>query len=398
MNLKKLLFFATLIGAVAPGCSKIETDTLATKSLNNEKSSATTSATTTEGLRKAFVSYFKMGAAIGMDEYGRANEKALFAHEFNSFTPNNNLKWNSIEKNYNIFTWANIDTLVNFALSKQMVVRGHCLVWRDPSALPKFPGQDYFGWVTHEEVSPGVYKMISRAKFFSQMKNHIYTTMQHFGNKIYAYDVVNEAIAEDAQADTNMYKTWRDDMYQVCKKGGNQGSDYIDSAFRYAQEANSSAALFYNDYGLESKPKRDRVISMITRLRNSGRKVSGIGIQAHWYADYPSKQQVLDMLAAFKAKGLIIHITELDISMYNKGEVPTDFTYTAARKAAQETRYREMFDAFRTYNNEISSVTFWNLTDRKHGRSTPTRPDSLLLFDRYGQKKPVYNSVVLDIP
>jgi endo-1,4-beta-xylanase len=339
-----------------------------------------------------------MGAAIGMDEYGRANEKALFAHEFNSFTPNNNMKWNSIEKQPNVFSWANIDTLVNFAISKTMVIRGHCLVWRDPSALPKYTNQ-LFGWVTHDEISPGVYKMVTRQKFFSQLKNHITTTMQHFGTKVYAYDVVNEAIAEDAQADTNMYKTWRTDMYQVCKQGGNQGSDYIDSAFKYAQQANPSAALFYNDYGLEEKPKRDRVINLITRLKASGRKVSGIGIQAHWYADYPTKQQVLDMLAAFKAKGLIIHITELDVSMYNKGETPTsNITYTQARKDAQTAKYRELFDAFRTYNNEISSVTFWNLTDRKHGRSTTTQPDYLLLFDASGAQKPVYGSVIADIP
>jgi hypothetical protein len=70
-----------------------------------------------------------------------------------------------------------------------------------------------------------------------RLDNHVRNVVSHFGNKVYAWDVVNEVI-DESQPDCMRKSTW----FNVT------GKDFIDTAFRVAREVAPGAALFINDY------------------------------------------------------------------------------------------------------------------------------------------------------
>ena len=87
---------------------------------------------------------------------------------------------------------------------------------------------------------------------------------------IIGWDVVNEAIAD--WPSTSLYKSnvWYDHL-----------PDYVERAFRYAQEADPSMLAFYNDYNIVYQSKADKIVTMVQDMQNKGIKIDGIGIQAH---------------------------------------------------------------------------------------------------------------------
>ena len=56
----------------------------------------------------------------------------------------------------------------------------------------------------------------------------------------------------------------------------------------------------------------------------------------------------------------------------------------------QEKKYKDLFAIMRKYSKNISSVTFWNVSDRDSWLGANNYP---LLFDSEYQRKPVYYTV-----
>lgn len=65
-----------------------------------------------------------------------------------------------------------------------------------------------------------------------RLKKHIYTVVGRYKGKIYAWDVVNEAI-DETQPDGYRRSNW----YKIC------GPEYIEKAFIWAHEADPQAKL-----------------------------------------------------------------------------------------------------------------------------------------------------------
>jgi endo-1,4-beta-xylanase len=63
----------------------------------------------------------------------------------------------------------------------------------------------------------------------------------------------------------------------------------------------------------------------------------------------------------------------------------------------QRDKYARVFSIFREFKKEISSVTFWNLSDRSTWLDqypVPGRKNYPLLFDQNLQRKKAYKGVV----
>jgi endo-1,4-beta-xylanase len=243
------------------------------------------------------------GASFAQTSANGTMLRATLAREFSMVWSGNYLKFNTLRRTPATYDFFWVDSMVAFALKNDMVVRGHTLVWH--MALP--------AW-----VMAGNYSAVQAD---SLMKDHITTVMTRYRGKIGIWDVVNEAIGDDASVRTSSY--W----YQKLGQG------YVDRAFQLAHAVDPSAKLFYNDYGIEERnAKSDAVYAMLKDMIARGVPVNGIGFQGHFAVGrLPRRAAMLANFARFAALGLTIQVTELDIriplpvSAGNLAQQATDF-------------------------------------------------------------------------
>jgi endo-1,4-beta-xylanase len=287
------------------------------------------------------------------------------------------MKMGPIHPQENTFNWTDADKIVNFAVAHGMKVRGHTLCWHSQTPSWMFKNPD--GTTVSKDV------------LLERLKNHITQVVTRYKGKVYAWDVVNEAI------DDNNSKVYRESQwYKIC------GEEYIEKAFRWAHEADPDAILFYNDYSTENAGKRDRIYTFLKNLIDAGVPVHGIGLQGHWSIGWPSEKELRDAIQKYASLGLKIHVTELDVSVYNSGEdfstrTPGDDAFTAEREQKQIEKYSMIFNVLRDNRDVVSSVTFWNVSDKKtwlDNFPVRNRKNYPLLFDQNYQKKKAYWEVV----
>ncbi|XXX78597.1 endo-1,4-beta-xylanase [Sorangium sp. So ce134] len=341
-------------------------------------------------LAEKYASYFPIGAAV--DSQSFMTHAALLKTHFNSVTAENEMKFESLQRTEGNFTYDAADRIVSFAVENDMKIRGHALVWHSQNPAWLFSS----GGGT-----------VSKATLLSRMNNHIRNVVRHFKGKVYAWDVVNEAIMEDGSYRTgNLAEGQKSRWYEIV------GESYIAEAFRYAHEADPDAKLFYNDFYNYIPAKQQGIYNMLKGLLEQGVPIHGVGLQAHLNIE-PSTvstnqayyQHVANMEEAIKlysSLGLEVQITELDISLYipgvtyNSSTFYTAATFTDELKAKQAARYREFFELFRRYESVITGVTFWGIADDNTWLSEfgSGRKDFPLLFDVDHDPKPAYDAVV----
>ena len=99
-----------------------------------------------------------------------------------------------------------------------------------------------------------------------------------------------------------------------------------------------------------------------------------------------------------------MQVTELDISVYPKEHnarerkpSDSDTVFTAEKEMKQIEVYKYSFELFKKYRKNISSITFWNISDRNSWLDNfPVRgrKDYPLLFDAQLNPKKVYWEVI----
>ncbi len=323
-----------------------------------------------EGLKDFYTpdEYFYMGVAIPTSFIDNQKKVTLIRRHFNSVTAENDMKWSNLQPTEGTFTFTNADKIVSFAQSNGMKVRGHCLCW-------------------HNQVPAWIFKdgqaTASAELVLQRLRTHITTVMTHFKGKVYAWDVVNEAIDDG----TAMYRVSQ--WYTIC------GEDYILEAFRAARAADPDAKLFYNDYTAIDPVKRDKIHSLLVKLKEED-LVDGIGLQGHWNISYPSNILINDALNKYKLLGLEIQITEMDVSVYTSNSDPQS-AYNDNLAQKQSIEYSRYFNAFRTFKDAITGVTFWGLADDYtwlDNFPVAGRKNYPLLFDVNLDPKPAYFEVI----
>jgi endo-1,4-beta-xylanase len=289
------------------------------------------------------------------------------------------MKPNALAPTEGNYTFDEADALVTFAQANGIAVRGHALLWH--RATP-----DYFFEGTPAEVK-------------ARLQKYITDVVTHFKGKIYAWDVVNEAVTDDGSAATAPYRD--SNWYRAA---GNS-KDYLDWAFEAARAADPDVLLFLNDYNTELPGKRSRLLTVVKDLVDRGIPIDGVGHQHHL-------QMSSDVNEALKAiddvdsmfTGLINHVTELDISVYSDpGEcfssstncepsVGNSLPDRVARDQAQ--KYRDLFNGFAA-RPSVTSVSLWGLTDDASWlNSYPVdRPNYPLLYDADRNIKTAFQAI-----
>lgn len=331
-----------------------------------------------KGLKDYYSAYFPIGVAVSPRAL-KTDEASLVLQQYNSLTPENAMKMGPIHPTEKEYFWSDADSIVAFAVRNHLRVRGHNLCWHNQA--PRWFFTDSAG------------KTVSKAVLLQRLKEHITTVVNRYKGKIYAWDVVNEVISDKADEYFRPSK-----FYEIC------GEEFVARAFQYAHEADPNALLFYNDYNEINPVKREKIYRLVKSLRETGIPIGGLGMQAHWAINEPSRERLDSTLQYFSTLGVALQITELDISVYAKEHeargrraADADTVFTEERRKQQEEKYKMCFELFRKYKQAISGVTFWNISDRYSWLDNfPVRgrKDYPLLFDKGLKPKKSFYEVV----
>lgn len=331
---------------------------------------------TASGLKDDYKDYFPIGVAVGSRNiYGP--EAALILKEYNSITPENDMKMGPIHPREDHYNFGPTDRIAQFAREHGLKLRGHNLCWHEQT--PEWIFKDHEGG------------RVSRDTLYARLRRHITTVVHRYQKEVYAWDVVNEAISD------NPRELLRDSKWlRIC------GPEFIDSAFWYAHRADPTAELYYNDYNVVVPHKARRIYRLLKAMKERGVPVTGIGIQAHWTVGKPTESALVATLEMFKDLGLKIQITELDVSVFpwekdTRALLARDsIDYQGAVQHKQAAYYGMIFKVFRQYKDVIEGVTFWNVSDKDswlNNYPVKGRDNYPLLFDRSLQRKPAYDAV-----
>lgn len=338
-------------------------------------------------LKNAFEGAFLIGAAMNLAHINGEDAQgiALIKSHFNSITPENHTKWEHIHPRPDTYTFEAADRFVEFGEQNGMFMVGHPLVWH--SQTPQWVFEDADG------------KPLGREALLERMREHIHTVVGRYKGRIQAWDVVNEAVADDGSMRASPW-------YTII------GEDYVAKAFEYANEADPDAELYYNDYSLENPVKRATTVNLIKSLQEKGIRVTGVGTQGHWGFDWPTLDELSQTITDFASLGMKVMVTEMEIEVLPTNYQGADIAKTGEwdekidpyrngfpedlqQKLAQ--RYRELFKVLLDRRDVITRVTFWGVTDGdswKNNWPVRGRTNHPLLFDRQGQPKAAFHSVV----
>ncbi len=341
------------------------------------KNAATSSTAKTRGLKDFYKDYFTVGAAVTPRSL-HGDDSALIVDHFNSITAENAMKMGPIHPKEDEYFWKDADAIADFASKHRLKMRGHTLCWH--TQVPT--------WIFKDAQGDTVTKQV----LLQRLKDHITTVVNRYKDRIYAWDVVNEVIDDN---DTVVFRNTA--WYRIC------GEEFISKAFEYAHAADPKAILFYNDYNTENPKKREKILQMVKKMKAAGVPIHGVGLQGHWSISNPSREELERSIQQFSALGLQVQVTELDVSVYagrqggqmirnqNRDSINP---FTPEMEQAQREKYKMIFEVFRQYKNQLTGITFWNLSDRYTWLDGRGRKNYPLLFDMNRKPKKAYYDVV----
>lgn len=374
-----LFFFNLALFLLISGCNYKKDINLANKNASID---------TSKGLKEYYTDYFPIGFAVDTKELS-GNDTIFLKKNFSLLSTAIAMKFRFIHPHEDFYYWEKADSLVNFAIANKMKIRGHTLVW---SNNPPWIFKDTLGMKLSKaemlkrlEQNPCdcLCPTVSRKVLLERLKDHINKVVGRYKGKVYAWDVVNEAIY-----DNNREFLKSTDWKKII------GEDYIDSAFTYAHAADPNALLFYNDYNFDGDPQKvERICRLIKNLQSRKIPIHGIGIQAHWSLSKPNIANIENEILAYANLGMTIEITELDIPIYPSEKESDVLKIEQSEnleqlKLQQSNRYKQVFELFRKHKKHISGVTFWQALHPNMSYGAP------VIFDSTLYKRKAYSELI----
>jgi len=316
-------------------------------------------------LARAYRADFLVGGAVDSSLVLGA-QADLVRSQFDVIVAENEMKPAALSPALGRYDFTKADAIVDWAVANGIKVRGHCLVW-------------------HRAVVPGMFAQgelpVSRAVLIERMRAYIHAVVGHFKGRVWAWDVVNEAlVAGEPGVDDGWRRSpWLDII----------GPEYVALAFQFAREADPGALLFYNDYETQNPAKRALIREMVRSIRARGAPIDGVGHQAHCTVAHPAPAALEATVRELAQLGLRNQITELDVSLRasHDSSVPP---LTDQLRAAQVRRWADLFQMFRRNAGAIDAVLLWGVNDESSWLGPPDEP---LLFSHF-QPKPAFWEVL----
>jgi endo-1,4-beta-xylanase len=265
------------------------------------------------------------------------------AKHFKSLSPENELKWSSVEPQRGVFNLAPIDKLVSFAKRHHMVVKGHGFV--SSGFNPE--------WLT---------QITDPAELRAVTFNHFNTIMDRYPKLMDRWDVVTEALS--TFGGTGLTQNY---WHQTL------GADYIHELFHLAHAADPKAKLFINESLVEIYPvKRQELYALVADMVANGVPIHGVGLESHQTTTGPPPGVITEIVNEYKALGLEVAITEMDAHVHDnvtQAQIYGDFIAEALAAG-------------------VTDISFWGFTDKYTWTWMPaSRPH---IFDENYDPKPAF--------
>lgn len=204
-----------------------------------------------------------------------ARWKQIFTSHFNAGVIEAAFKWHDMEKERGKVDYSIVDSMLAWADSQQIPLRGHCIFWGVPN-----------------RVQPWL-KELNDDGLRAAIGQRGRSIAARYRGRFAEYDLNNEMIHADYYAQR-------------------LGPDFIKQMALWVKDGDPGATLYFNDYDILTGRRLDDYAAHIRRLLDLGVPMSGIGVQGHLHGDSfdpAALQNALDTLAQFK---LPIRVTEFN--------------------------------------------------------------------------------------
>lgn len=309
---------------------------------------------------------FPIGTAVVKERLDGPVFPKVLNRDFNSVTVESGLNFAAVHPDENTYDFKKADEVVDYALAHNMRVHGSTLLYPADTMMPD--------WIKNYDGDQRAWRKL--------LQNHIETVVKHFKGRIKAWDVCNEALADNGKLRNNIWLR-------------NIGEDYIGYAFKYAHEADPDIKLFYNDYGQEFGGKKlQRILDWIAEANSSdnGVHIDGVGFQLHTVLRI-NTDLIANALAKVASTGVQVYISEFDVAVrYRK---PQFFDLDKDLAQEQGDKVQQIVE---TYMNSVPEaqqygITMWGIGDSDafvNIKNNSKKYDYPLLFDDEYNPKPAY--------
>lgn len=217
------------------------------------------------------------------------------------------------------------------------------------------------------------------------MTTYVKTTVSHFKDKIYAWDVVDEAVI-DVESEPNVDGVRSDTVF-------GRVDDYICKSFKAAAEVDPAATLLLSDYGFESmagfqKAKSDRVFYLAQHLRINDCKISGVAMKIRVDLNFDGTmiQGVRDNVARyFNDHQLFVQMTDIEVQCVYDAANPGE---CKQYNSEDQQKQAHIFGELLKICLEAPNCNYFGVM----GLSEKYQPDHVhgLLFNEANEKKSSY--------
>lgn len=204
-----------------------------------------------------------------------AKWKEVFLSHFNAGVIEGAFKWHEMEKEPGKVDFSVVDSMLEWAASNGIPLRGHCIFWGVPRYVPE--------WLKPLGDAPLRLAVARRARSIAA----------RYRGQFAEYDLNNEMI----------HANWFEQRL---------GPEITRDMARWVKESDPGAVLFFNDYDILTGKRLDDYIQHIRAVLSSGAPMQGIGVQAHLHGDSFDEAELRRTLDALAELKLPIRITEFN--------------------------------------------------------------------------------------
>ncbi len=336
-----------------------------------------------EIIKKHYSGCFYLGIANHAKLIGELSTR-IADREFGYITPANDFKQSYIHPTFSSWRWAQPDAYLEHAKAQGQLIRVHGPISPQCSK-----------WVKEDKRTPEELKRM--------LEEYMTKLCVRYGNQpnVRWMDVVNETIAKENMNDSVFGSQKRGEWF-AARQGTDKwenpwtiiGYDekseirvplYIDMAFEISNRYAPNVKQIINQHGNFEEEVWTRMKKLVEYLRAKGRRVDGIGWQAHIDTGWEKQPGNLERLDKFISwcheNKLEFHITEMNVWIKDRD---------ISREVAQAETFARVIDMLLKHRKEgVVGVSFWNVRDED-----TANPDWMgCLWRNDGTERPAYNRI-----